>query len=99
MTIVKNRTIAAIVTTARDIDPELKTRVLVVDADERGDQTVNIAERILSNSKAAAPDLRPWLDLQAWLEMDAPYRVRSPSRKPSSGLLGAGGRGFSKRPH
>ena len=96
VTIVKNGPIAAIVTTARDIDPELKTRVLVVDADERGDQTVNIAERILSNSKAAAPDLRPWLELQAWLEMDSPYRVRVPFKEAIFGAFQRWRPGFLK---
>jgi hypothetical protein len=96
VTIVKNGPIAAIVTTARDIDPELKTRVLVVDADERGAQTVNIAERILSNTKVAAPDLQPWLDFQAWLEMNSPYRVRVPFKEAIFGAFERWRPGFLK---
>ena len=53
MTIVKNGPIAAIITTARDVDPELKTRVLVMDTDETGTQTVAIAKSILSRQGQA----------------------------------------------
>jgi hypothetical protein len=81
VTIVKNGPIAAIITTARDVDPELKTRTLVNDADETGGQTVAIVKRILSDVRLPRPDLQPWLDFQAWLMMDAPYRVRIPFKE------------------
>jgi Toprim domain len=81
VTIVKNGPIAAIITTARDVDPELKTRTLVNDADETGSQTVAIVKRILSDVRLPRPDLQPWLDFQAWLMMDAPYRVRIPFKE------------------
>ena len=81
VTIVKNGPIAAIITTARDVDPELKTRTLVNDADETGGQTVAIVKRILSDVRTPRPDLQPWLDFQAWLMMDAPYRVRIPFKE------------------
>ena len=80
ITIVKNGPIAAVVTTARDVDPELKTRVLVIDTDESGKQTVAIVKRILS-APEARPDLRPWIALQEWLEVDAPFRVVIPFRE------------------
>ena len=80
ITIIKNGPIAAVVTTARDVDPELKTRVLVVDTDESGKQTVAIVKRILS-APEAKPDLQPWIALQEWLEVDAPYRVVIPFRE------------------
>ena len=80
VTIVKNGPIAAVITTARDVDPELKTRVMVMDTDETGAQTVAIVKRILSKPKAK-PDLKPWLDLQTWLELDAPYRVEVPFKE------------------
>jgi hypothetical protein len=81
VTIVKNGPIAAIITTARDVDPELKTRTLVNDADETGGQTVAIVKRILSDDTTPRPDLQPWLDFQEWLMMDAPYRVRVPFKE------------------
>src|SRR3984957_855703 len=81
VTIVKNGPIAAIITTARDVDPALKTRTLVNDADETGSQTGAIVKRILSDVRLPRPDLQPWLDFQAWLMMDAPYRVRIPFKE------------------
>jgi hypothetical protein len=81
MTIVKNGPIAAIITTARDVDPELKTRTLVNDADETGAQTVAIVKAILSDARTPRPDLQPWLDFQAYLMMSAPYRVRVPFKE------------------
>jgi hypothetical protein len=77
-TISKNGPIAAVLTCARDIDPEMKTRVLTMDTDESGRQTEAIVKRILSPPRPA-PDLTPWLDLQLWLEQDgAPYQVEIP---------------------
>ena len=81
VTIVKNGPIAAIITTARDVDPELKTRTLVNDADETGGQTVAIVKRILSDIRTPRPDLQAWLDFQSWLMMDAPYRVHVPFKE------------------
>ena len=81
VTIVKNGPIAAIITTARDVDPELKTRTIVNDADETSGQTVAIVKRILSDVGTPRPDLQPWLDFQAWLMRDAPYRVRVPFKE------------------
>jgi hypothetical protein len=71
LTIVKNGPIAAVITTARDVDPELKTRVMVMDTDESGAQTVEIVKRILSDPEAG-PDLQSWLDFQTWLQLDGP---------------------------
>jgi hypothetical protein len=84
--IVKNGPIAAILTSAREIDPEMKTRVMTMETDESGEQTEAIVESILSDEadkadEKNAPDLTSWLDLQLWLEMDAPYRARIPFRR------------------
>jgi hypothetical protein len=86
ITIIKNGPIAAILTSARDIDPEMKTRVMMMETDETGEQTEAIVEHALSDEadragKESGLDLKPWLDLQLWLEMDAPYRVRVPFRR------------------
>jgi hypothetical protein len=80
-TIVKNGPIVAILTTARDVDHELKTRCLVQDTDESGAQTAAIVERDLSDFDEAPLNLEAWLDFQLWLEIDAPYRVRIPFKK------------------
>lgn len=77
VTIIKNGPIAAILTSARGIDPELKTRLMPMDTDESGAQTVAIVESILSQARQT-PELQSWLDLQSWLELDAPYRVDIP---------------------
>jgi hypothetical protein len=82
VTIVKNGPIAAILTSADEIDPQIKTRVLTMETDESGKQTEAIVERILSDDDdETAPDLQPWLDLQLWLETEAPYRVRIPFKR------------------
>jgi hypothetical protein len=80
-TITKNGPIVAILTTARDVDHELKTRCLVQDTDESGEQTVAIVERSLSDADEERLNYQAWLDFQRWLEMDAPYRVRIPFKK------------------
>jgi hypothetical protein len=79
-TITKNGPIAAILTTARDVDREMKTRALVQETDESGEQTAKIVKRVLSKPEPE-PDLTPWLDLQRFLELDAPYRVDIPFRE------------------
>jgi hypothetical protein len=86
ITIRKNGPIAAIITTARDVDPELRTRALINDSDESGKQTAAIFKRVLSDIETPPPDLGPWLNFQEWLMSDptgAPdvkptYRVRIP---------------------
>jgi hypothetical protein len=80
VTITKNGPIAAILTTARDVDREMKTRALVQETDETGAQTHAIVKNVLLG-RQAAPDLQPWLDLQRWLEGGAPYRVDIPFRR------------------
>jgi hypothetical protein len=82
-TIVKNGPIAAILTTAKDVDQELKTRALIQETDESGEQTEAIVERVLDEHEGA-DNLLSWVDLQVWLELDMPpegYRVRIPFRK------------------
>jgi hypothetical protein len=80
VTIVKNGPIAAILTTAKDVDQELKTRALIQETDESGAQTEAIVERVLDEHEET-DNLQSWVDLQLWLELDAPYRVRIPFRK------------------
>jgi hypothetical protein len=75
--IIKHGPIAAIITTARDVDPELKTRTLIMDTNESGEQTDAIVKRILSKPKGKL-NLQPWLDFQLWLELDGPYEVEIP---------------------
>jgi hypothetical protein len=95
-TIVKNGPIAVVLTTAKDIDLELKTRTLVQESDESGLQTVRIAKRILSEPRPR-PDLEPWLALQIWLELDAPYRVHVPFRKAIFMAFEAWRKGFLEK--
>jgi hypothetical protein len=94
-TIVKNGPIAAILTCAQDVDAEMKTRVLIQETDESGEQTDAIVRSILSKRKAA-PDLAPWLDLQRYLELDAPYRVSIPFREAISKAFDQWRPGFLK---
>ena len=76
-TVIKNGPIVPILTTAKDVDHELKTRTLVQDTDETGAQTVAIVRRALSQPKGPL-NFQPWLDYQQLLAMDAPYRVTVP---------------------
>jgi hypothetical protein len=94
-TIVKNGPTAAILTCVHDIDPEMKTRVLIQETDESGEQTDAIVRRILSKRKAA-PALQPWLDLQLFLEDGAPYRVDIPFREAISEAFDKWRPGFLK---
>jgi putative DNA primase/helicase len=73
----KNGPIVAILTTADEIDLQLKTRVLIQDTDETGGQTAAIVKSILSRRRAPF-DLQPWINFQLLLEMDAPYQVDVP---------------------
>ena len=77
-TIVKNGPIAVILTTADDVDDQLKTRALIMGTDESGEQTEAIVERILSNVGRKPINLQPWNDFDLWLRIDAPYRVEVP---------------------
>ena len=52
---IKNGPIAAILTCASDLDPELRTRTLINDSDESGKQTAAIFRRILSNDETPKP--------------------------------------------
>jgi hypothetical protein len=79
-TMIKNGPIGAILTSAKDIDLETKTRVLIQETNESGEQTEVIVKGILSERKTK-PDLLPWLDLQKYLEDGAPYRVEIPFKE------------------
>jgi hypothetical protein len=93
VTILKDGPIAAVLTTARDVDREMKTRALVQETDESGEQTAKIVRRVLSKPEAE-PDLAPWLDLQRFLELDAPYRVSIPFREAISTAFDQWRKGF-----
>src|SRR5262249_19688861 len=93
VTIVKNGPIAAVLTTARDVDREMKTRALVQETDETGEQTAKIVKRVLSKPEEE-PDLAPWLDLQWFLELDAPYLVSIPFREAISTAFDQWRKGF-----
>jgi hypothetical protein len=77
-TIVKNGPITVILTTADDVDDQLKTRALIMGTDESGQQTEAIVERILSDVGKKPVNLQSWVDFDLWLKIDAPYRVEVP---------------------
>jgi hypothetical protein len=83
ITVIKKGPIAALLTTADDIDHQLKTRTLPQETDESGAQTVAIAKKILSK-RQRRHNLQPWLDFQLLLELDMPadgYLVDIPFRE------------------
>jgi hypothetical protein len=83
VTIQKNGPIAAILTSADEIDNQLETRCLTQGTDESGEQTEAIVESIFSDIDEKPPNLQPWIDYQLLLEMDMPvggYQVRVPFR-------------------
>jgi hypothetical protein len=81
VTVTKNGPIAVVITSARaNIEEEMMTRLMVVDADESDDQTRAIIERILTESHhpVSADELERWRDFQRWLELGRPYEVHVP---------------------
>jgi hypothetical protein len=101
LTIVKHGPIAAILTTADEVDDQLETRCLVQNTDESGAQTEAIVESIFSDADENAPhDLQPWIDYQLLLEMDKPprgYRVRVPFKMAVRKAFRTWRPGFLKR--
>ena len=91
VTIVKNGPVAAVITTARDVDPELKTRVMVMDTDESGKQTVDIAKRILSDHPTQSPTLSRGLVFRDGSKWMRPTTCAFRSRRRSSAPLSSGG--------
>ena len=83
MHIRRNGPVVVIVTSARDnIEEEMMTRLVVLDADETGDQTKGVLAGVLRDDIQSVSDelIGPWLDFQRWLEKDAPYDVVIPFR-------------------
>ena len=81
VTATKNGPIAVVITSARaNIEEEMMTRLMVVDADESSDQTRAIIENTLTDRQDAVADgeLSKWLDFQRWLELGGPYDVIIP---------------------
>jgi hypothetical protein len=79
--VTRNGPVVLILTSAREnVDPEMLTRLLVVDADESRRQTLAIVKRRLANAPRAATagELDVWLALQRWLEAEGPYDVAVP---------------------
>jgi hypothetical protein len=79
-TIRKNGPITSLLTTASDVDHQVKTRSLPQTTDESGTQTVAIVKDILTKRRKRKKqlNLQLWIDFQLLLEMDAPYRVDIP---------------------
>jgi hypothetical protein len=83
MHIRRNGPVVVIVTSARDnIEEEMMTRLVVLDADETGDQTKGVLAGVLRDDiqRVSEQLIGPWLDFQRWLEKDAPYDVVIPFR-------------------
>ena len=81
VTVTKNGPIAVVITSARaNIEEEMMTRLMVVDADESDDQTRAIIESTLTEREYSVPadELEKWLDVQRWLELGGPYEVHLP---------------------
>ena len=81
VTVTKNGPIAVVITSARaNIEEEMMTRLMVVDADESDQQTRAIIESTLSEREhsVSADELEQWLDFQRWLELGGPYEVNIP---------------------
>jgi hypothetical protein len=81
VTVTKNGPIAVVITSARaNIEEEMMTRLMVIDADESDDQTRAIVESTLTERELSVPadELERWLDFQRWLELGGPYEVHIP---------------------
>ena len=80
VTATKNGPIAVVITSARaNIEEEMMTRLMVVDADESSDQTRAIIENTLTDRQDVAEgEPSKWLDFQRWLELGGPYDVIIP---------------------
>jgi hypothetical protein len=74
--------VTLLLTSARDnVEPEMLTRLMTMDADESSEQTQDVVRRKLSKVKLdALPEetIEQWRDLQRWLELGAPYEVDVP---------------------
>lgn len=81
VTVTKNGPIAVVIISARaNIEEEMMTRLMVVDADESDHQTRAIIESTLTEREHSVPadELEQWLDFQRWLELCGPYEVQIP---------------------
>ncbi len=81
VTIIKNGPIAVFITSARDnIEDEMLTRLMVLDADESDGQTRAIIENSLTDHQNQVPaeETEAWIDYQRWLELGGPYDVVIP---------------------
>jgi hypothetical protein len=81
VTVTKNGPIAVVITSARaNIEEEMMTRLMVVDADESGEQTRAIVANALTDRHRAVTtdEVERWVDFQRWLEFGSPYEVAIP---------------------
>jgi hypothetical protein len=82
VTIVKNGPLAVFITSARDnIEEEMLTRLMVLDADESDSQTRAIIENALTSEtgeRIEQEEIDAWVDFQRWLELGGPYDVVIP---------------------
>jgi hypothetical protein len=75
----KNGPIVAVLTSASDVDYQLKTRCLIQETDESGEQNRAIVKRRLARKTRRTPlNLQDWINFQLWLGLDAPYQVDIP---------------------
>ncbi len=81
VTIVKNGPIAVFITSARDnVEEEMLTRLMVLDADESNAQTQAIIDNALTDRRhqVRTEEIEAWIDFQRWLELGGPYEVAIP---------------------
>ena len=83
--VVKNGPIALLVSSARDnVEPELMSRLMLIDSDESEEQTAAVVDRRLDSAKGlpsvskSGTTLDLWRDYQRWLELGGPYDVVIP---------------------
>jgi hypothetical protein len=79
--ILRNGPIVLLLTSAReDVEAEMLTRLLSSDADESGEQTLDVITNALvpSVQPVGAEEIENWLDFQRYLECNAPYEVFIP---------------------
>src|SRR5208282_3320264 len=81
VTIVKNGPIAVFITSARDnVEEEMLTRLMVLDADESNAQTQAIIDNALTDRRhqVRTEEIEAWIDFQRWLKLGGPYEVAIP---------------------
>jgi hypothetical protein len=83
----RNGPVVIILTSARPIEDELLTRLVVSEADESQAQVVAVVTKDRNAGKPDEAELEQMRDLQRWLELDAPYKVVVPFGQVMSGVV------------